>query len=55
MKRLFFLGVALFSIFSAVAQSPRIYRSEFLTYDKREDAAIKDINRAIDRATKDRG
>ena len=24
-------------------------------HDKREDAAIKDINRAIDRATKDRG
>ena len=38
MKRLVLLGVALFSIISAMAQSARVYRSEFITYDKREDA-----------------
>ena len=38
MKRLFLAGVALLSIISAYAQSPRIYRSEFVTFDKREDA-----------------
>ena len=38
MKKLFLVGVALFSIISTYAQSPRIYRSEFLTFDKREDA-----------------
>ena len=38
MKRFVLLGLALFSIISAVAQSARVYRSEFITYDKREDA-----------------
>ena len=38
MKRIVLLGVALFSIISAMAQSARVYRSEFITYDKREDA-----------------
>ena len=38
MKKFILLGVALCSIISAVAQSARIYRTEFLTYDKREDA-----------------
>ena len=38
MKKLFLVGVALFSIISTYAQSPRIYRSEFVTFDKREDA-----------------
>ena len=40
MKRVILLGVALFSIIAAQAQSTRVYRSEFLTYDKREDAAV---------------
>ena len=39
MKRIFLLGVALFSILSVVAQDARIFRSEFITYDKRENAA----------------
>lgn len=39
MKRFYLLGIALFSIISAVAQDTRIYRSEFITYDKRENAA----------------
>ena len=38
MKKFILLGVALCSIISAAAQSARIYRTEFLTYDKREDA-----------------
>ena len=38
MKRLVLLGLALFSIIGAMAQSARVYRSEFITYDKREDA-----------------
>ena len=38
MKKLLFVGIALFSILSAYAQSARIFRSEFITYDKREDA-----------------
>ena len=38
MKKFILLGAALFSIISAVAQSARIHRTEFLTYDKREDA-----------------
>lgn len=38
MKRIILLGVALFSIIAAEAQTARVYRSEFITYDKREDA-----------------
>ncbi len=38
MKRLIAAGAALLSIFAADAQSPRVWRSEFITYDKREDA-----------------
>ena len=38
MKKFLLLGVALFSIISVVAQDARIFRSEFITYDKREDA-----------------
>ena len=40
MKKFILLGLALFSIISAVAQSARIYRTEFLTYDKRDDAEV---------------
>ena len=39
MKRVLLLGLALFSIIMAEAQDARVYRSEFITYDKREDAA----------------
>ena len=38
MKRVILLGLALFSIIAAEAQTARVYRSEFITYDKREDA-----------------
>ncbi len=38
MKRFFLISIALFSMFAAHAQSARIFRSEFITYDKREDA-----------------
>ena len=38
MKRLLLLGFALVSIFAAQAQPTRIFRSELITYDKREDA-----------------
>lgn len=38
MKRFFLLGIALFSIITVAAQDARIFRSEFITYDKREDA-----------------
>ena len=38
MKKIFLLGVALLSILSAVAQDARIFRSEFITFDKRENA-----------------
>ena len=38
MKRILLLGLTLMSAFTALAQSPRVYRSEFVTYDKREDA-----------------
>ena len=38
MKRFFLMGIALFSICTTFAQSSRIFRSEFITYDKREDA-----------------
>jgi beta-galactosidase len=31
-------SIALLTIFTSYAQSPRVYRSEFITYDKREDA-----------------
>ena len=40
MKRIILLGVALFSIIAAEAQTARVYRSEFITYDKREDATV---------------
>lgn len=39
MKRLILAGAALLTILAAEAQGPRVWRSEFLTYDKREDAA----------------
>lgn len=39
MKRLILAGAALLSILAAEAQGPRVWRTEFLTYDKREDAA----------------
>lgn len=38
MRRFILLGAALMSMINAFAQGPRIYRSEFITYDKREDA-----------------
>lgn len=38
MKRFVLLGIALFSIITVVAQDAQIFRSEFITYDKREDA-----------------
>ena len=38
MKKFFLLGIALMSIINTQAQTSRVYRSEFLTYDKREDA-----------------
>ena len=38
MRRVFLLAVAIFSIITTSAQQARVYRSEFLTYDKREDA-----------------
>ncbi|MBP3317871.1 MAG: hypothetical protein J6L01_05210 [Alistipes sp.] len=38
MRNLLFAIVALLSIISVEAQNARIYRSEFITYDKREDA-----------------
>lgn len=48
MKRFFLLGVALCSIISAMAQEAQIFRSEFITYDKREDAEV-DNRQAINR------
>lgn len=48
MKRFFLLGVALCSIISAMAQDAQIFRSEFITYDKREDAEA-DNRQAINR------
>lgn len=38
MKRILLISLALFSVVSLWAQQPRIFRSEFLTYDQREDA-----------------
>ena len=38
MRRFILTATALFSIIAAAAQGPRIYRTEFITYDKREDA-----------------
>lgn len=38
MRHLFLLSIALLSIISTYAQPARIYRSEFITFDKREDA-----------------
>ena len=38
MKKIILLGAALISIITAFAQGPRVYRTEFVTYDKREDA-----------------
>ena len=38
MRKFLLASVALLTIFSSYAQSPRVYRSEFITYDKREDA-----------------
>ena len=38
MKKIFLLGVALLSILPVVAQDARIFRSEFITFDKRENA-----------------
>lgn len=38
MRHLFLLSIALLSIISTYAQPARIYRSEFVTFDKREDA-----------------
>ena len=38
MKKIILLGAALICTLSSFAQGPRVYRSEFLTYDKREDA-----------------
>ena len=40
MRRFFLVSIALFSIMISYAQSSRIYRSEFVTYDKREDAKL---------------
>lgn len=48
MKRFFLLGVALCSIISVMAQDAQIFRSEFITYDKREDAEA-DNRAAINR------
>ncbi len=39
MRRLILAGAALLATLAADAQGPRVWRSEFLTYDKREDAA----------------
>lgn len=44
MKRFFLLGVALFSIVAVAAQDAQIFRSEFITYDKREDAEVDNRN-----------
>ena len=38
MKKFILLGLSLMTILSSVAQSSRVFRSEFLTYDTREDA-----------------
>ena len=38
MKRFFLLGLSLMAVLSALAQGPRVYRSVFVTFDKREDA-----------------
>ena len=38
MKKFILLGLSLMTILSSVAQSARVFRSEFLTYDTREDA-----------------
>ena len=38
MKKIILLGAALICTLTSFAQGPRVYRSEFLTYDKREDA-----------------
>lgn len=48
MKRFFLLGIALFSIITLAAQDAQIFRSEFITYDKREDA-LADNREAINR------
>ena len=42
MRKFLLASIALLTIFTSYAQSPRVYRSEFITYDKREDAAKKD-------------
>ena len=38
MRKFLLASIALMTIFTSYAQSPRVYRSEFITYDKREDA-----------------
>ena len=38
MRKFLLASIALLTIFTSYAQSPRVYRSEFITYDKREDA-----------------
>ena len=48
MKRFFLLGLALFSFIAVMAQDAQIFRSEFITYDKREDAEA-DNRQAINR------
>ena len=38
MRKFLLAGIALFFAIAGYAQSPRVFRSEFITYDKREDA-----------------
>ena len=38
MRKFLLAAVALFSVIAGYAQGPRVFRSEFITYDKREDA-----------------
>ena len=38
MRKFLLASIALLTILTSYAQSPRVYRSEFITYDKREDA-----------------
>lgn len=40
MKRILLISLALFSVVSSWAQQPRIFRTEFLPYDKREEAVV---------------
>ena len=53
MKKFILLGLSLMTILSSVAQSSRVFRSEFLTYDKREDAARRDMKREAQRSMKE--